>query len=276
MSITREQLRGSSTAIYMSNGDLVLLCCGYTANVSSYSLPLFILQTHVFVAGSGKSVLWFVTLLLLVSPSTKIPTSSSIIEDVMNLHDAGLASVAYFYCDFRDENMRRRHTLLLSILSQLSAQSTFCCGILSKLFSTHDGGSRKPSDRAVTDCLKEMLSLPGQGPIYLIIDALDECPDNSGMPTAREEVLNLIMDLAGLHLRNLHVCVTSRPETDIQTTLEPSTASLRVSLHDQSGQKQDIVRYVRSVVYSDTKMRKWREEDKILVVETLTEKADGM
>lgn len=214
--------------------------------------------------------------LLLLPTSAEISTSSGIVEDIMSLHDAGLSSVAYFYCDFRDKDKRSRRDLLLSILSQLSAQSNLCCGILSHLFSAHDGGERKPSDHALTNCLKEMLSLPAQGPIYLIIDALDECPDNSGMPTAREEVLELVRDLAGLDLPNLHVCVTSRPEIDIRTTLDPLTASLRVSLHDQSGQKEDIIHYVRSVVYSDRKMRRWREEDKSVVIETLAERADGM
>jgi len=194
----------------------------------------------------------------------------------MGLHDAGLAFVAYFYCDFRDEDKRSHRSFLLSILSQLSAQSNLPCGVLSKLLSAHDSGERKPSDRALTICMKEMLSLPAQGPIYIIIDALDECPDNSGMPTAREEVLEFVKDLASLGLANLHVCVTSRPEIDIRTTLEPLTESLRVSLHDQSGQKEDIVRYVRCVVHSDPKMQRWREEDKILVVETLAERADGM
>ena len=187
----------------------------------------------------------------------------------MGLHDAGLASVAYFYCDFRDEDKRSHRSLLLSILSQLSAQSNLCCGILSKLVSAHDSGERRPSDRALTNCLKEMFSLPGQGPIFIVIDALDECPDNSGMPTAREEVLEFIKDLACLGLGNLHICVTSRPEIDIRTTLEPLTETLRVSLLDQSGQKEDIVRYVRSVVSSDPKMQRWREEDKILVIETM-------
>jgi hypothetical protein len=51
-----------------------------------------------------------------------------------------------------------------------------------------------------------------------------------------------------------------------------------VSLHDQSGQKEDIVDYVRSVVYSNSEpiMRRWRKEDKDLVIETLSEQADGM
>jgi hypothetical protein len=120
-----------------------------------------------------------------------------------------------------------------------------------------------------------MVSLPDQGHIYLIVDALDECPNNSGLPTPREEALDLIDSLVGLRLPNLHICVTSRPEVDIQSALEPLT-TLCVSLHNQSGQKKDIVDYVSSVVHSDKKMRRWRKEDRNLVIDTLSERADGM
>jgi hypothetical protein len=124
-------------------------------------------------------------------------------------------------------------------------------------------------------CLKEMLTLPDQHPVYIIIDALDECPDTSGMPSPREQVLDLLKELVELFLPNLHLCVTSRPEVDIRHTLEPLT-SRRISLHEQSGQKKDIIEYVTSVVQSDPKMRRWRDEDKNLVIETLSERADGM
>jgi hypothetical protein len=43
---------------------------------------------------------------------------------------------------------------------------------------------------------------------------------------------------------NLRIYVTSRPEIDIRKVVEPLT-SRRVSLHDQSGQKEDIADYVR-------------------------------
>jgi hypothetical protein len=33
---------------------------------------------------------------------------------------------------------------------------------------------------------------------------------------------------------------------------------------------------VNSVVYSDMNMRRWREEDKKLVIDVLSDKADGM
>ena len=193
----------------------------------------------------------------------------------MALQEAESARLAYFYCDFRDENKQSCRNLVLSILSQLAAQSSSYCDILSHLYSTHDHGRRMPSDGALTQCLKKMLSLPTQGPVYLIIDALDECQNHTGMPTSREEVLNLIQDLANLHLPNVHICVTSRPEIDIQTALEPLT-SLHISLHNQSGQTQDIVDYVSSVVYSDKMIQRWRKEDRSLVIKTLSERADGM
>ena len=120
-----------------------------------------------------------------------------------------------------------------------------------------------------------MLSLPGQCQVYFIIDALDECPAISGTPSAREEVLELVEEVVGLNLPNVYLCVTSRPEIDIRTVLDP-LKPLQISLHDENGQKQDIIEYIKSVVHSDRKMRRWREEDQKLVIDTLSEKADGM
>ena len=187
------------------------------------------------------------------------------------------ALMGYFYFDFRDKTKQRFRDLVTSILTQFSESSDPCCDILSGFHSRQGNGTRQPSDDALMQCLKEMLTFPGQRPVYLIIDALDECPDTSGIPSPRERVLRLVKDLINLHLPNLHICITSRPEINIRKALEPLT-SLRVSLHDQSGQKKDILDYVRSVVYSDSEpiMRRWRTEDKELVIETLSERADGM
>ena len=199
------------------------------------------------------------------------------IQDLETMCEAGNASTAYFYFDFRDANKQGLRDLLPSLLTQLSASSISRCDLLSELYSAHDRGKKQPSDTALAECLKKMLTLPDQRPTYLIIDALDESPNNSGIPSPRERVLHLLEELVGLRLPDLHICVTSRPEIDIRDVLEPLT-SLRVCLHDQSGQKQDIVDYVRSVVYSNSEpiMRRWRMEDKELVVKVLSERADGM
>jgi hypothetical protein len=49
-----------------------------------------------------------------------------------------------------------------------------------------------------------------------------------------------------------------------------------VALHEESGQKEDINNYVRSVVHTDRAMRRWKEEDKEHVIKVLTERAGGM
>jgi hypothetical protein len=191
------------------------------------------------------------------------------------MHEAGLATMAYYYFDFRDVKKQDLYGLLSSLILQLSAESDSCFNILSQLYSDHTRGMRKPDVDALKKCMKDMLSLPGQAPIYIIIDALDECPALSGTPTAREEVLVLIEELVDLKLRNVHLCVASRPEMDIRVVLEPLTP-LKMSLHDESGQREDIIKYIKSVVYSDRSMRRWKEEDKQLVIDTLSDRADGM
>ena len=185
--------------------------------------------------------------------------------------------MAYFYFDFRDANKQSLRDLLPSLLTQLSAPLGPRSDILSDLYSAHDKGKNQPSDTILAECLKNMLILPDQRPTYLIIDALDESRNTSGIPSPRETVLHLLKELVELHLPNLHICVTSRPEIDIRDVLEPLT-TLRVSLHDQTGQKRDIVDYVKSVVFSNSEpiMRRWRTEDKELVIEVLSERADGM
>jgi hypothetical protein len=193
----------------------------------------------------------------------------------MSLRDAGLAFMSYFYFDFKDTDKQNRRNLLLSLLSQLSARFDPCCDMLYRIYLTHDNGAHKPTDDTLIQILKDTLTCSNHGPIYIIMDALDECPNTFGLPSPRELVLDLVKGLVELALPNLHICVTSRPEIDIRSILEPLT-SRQVSLHDQTGQKNDIVEYVRSVVHSDTRMGKWREEDQNLVIETLSDRADGM
>jgi hypothetical protein len=203
--------------------------------------------------------------------------SSSVIQDIGAMCKAGNASMAYFYFDFRDANKQGLRDLVCSLLIQLSAHSAPHCDILSNFYSDYDKGKSQPSDSNLAKCLKKMVTLPNQHPTYLIIDALDESPNMPGIPSPRERVLQFVRELVEICVPNLRICVTSRPEIDIRKVLEPLT-SRRVSLHDQSGQKEDIADYVRSIVYSNSEqfMGRWRTEDKELVIKTLSERANGM
>ena len=198
-----------------------------------------------------------------------------IIRDIKTMSNTGSAFLAYFYFDFKDKDKQDSRALLSSLLIQLSDQSDTFFDTLFSLYSAHKDGSETPTDESLAECLKDMLTITGEVPIYLVMDALDECPNDSGIPTSREMVLKLVKELVGLRHPRLRVCTTSRPEFDIRTSLE-RLATQQVCLHDESGQKQDIIDYVTSIVHSDNKMMRWRDDDKTMVIEKLTEKADGM
>ncbi|KAH9170740.1 hypothetical protein EDB89DRAFT_1887768, partial [Lactarius sanguifluus] len=208
--------------------------------------------------GSGKSIL-----------------SSVIIREIEGLCNTGFASMAYFYFDFKDTAKQDSRALIASLLVQLSDQSDVYCDILRALYSAHRRGSVQPNDAALARCLKTTFVALGETPIYLILDAVDECLNTSGMPSPREKVLRLVKELVELKLSNLHLCITSRLEIDIRNALEP-LATHRISLHDESGQNADIANYVSSIVHSDLRMRRWRAEERDVVVGTLSAKADGM
>ena len=164
--------------------------------------------------------------------------------------------------------------LLSSFLLQICHQSDSYFDILSKFYSEHDKGSRPPNDDALARCLMDLLKLPGLAPVYLIVDGLDECPNQSVVRSPRAKVLNFIEELVKKQILGLHVCVTSRPEQDIKNVLDPINFR-SVSLHDESGQKKDIEDYIKSVINTRT-TEMWNEEHRELAIGVLTEKSNGM
>jgi hypothetical protein len=111
--------------------------------------------------------------------------------------------------------------------------------------------------------------------VYIIVDAVDESPNRPGMPSPREKVLQLMEELVDLQRPDIRICLTSRPEVDIRMVLE-RLASHAISLHDEWGQREDIIDYIESAVVSDANMRRWRLEDRQMVIDSLSQKADGM
>jgi NACHT domain len=191
------------------------------------------------------------------------------------MRTSGRASLAIYYYTFAEDQKKDLRGLLSSVIYQLCDQSDSYYNILFNFYSAHRDGTESPADHDLVGCFKELLRNPGPLPIYLIIDGLDECPSTSAQLLPRKEVLSLLEDLVEENFKNLRICVTSRPETDIEAILKP-LASLSVSLHQEGGQNEDIRKYIESFVTNDRNMKNWNLEYRRLVINGLTNKADGM
>jgi len=90
--------------------------------------------------------------------------------------------VAYYYFDFKDTEKQNLRGLLTSLLTQLCTWSYRGYDILSSLYGDRANGLRQTSEGDLIECLKKVLALPCQGRVYIIMDALDECPNNLECP----------------------------------------------------------------------------------------------
>ena len=137
-------------------------------------------------------------------------SSSVIIEEIKHIRKSRSALVAYYYFDFKDATKRDVRGLLTSLVLQLADYSDPCWYLLSELHKTCRDGSEQPSEAALVQCLNSMLDFPGQIPTYIIIDALDECPNNIATPSPCEKALNFVENLVRSNHSNLFICTSAK------------------------------------------------------------------
>jgi len=101
-------------------------------------------------------------------------------------------------------------------------------------------GAQQPSNHDLTRCLKGMLTLPSSRSDLPDHDALDESPSTSGIPSPREMVLQLLRSSSTFPFPIFIYVSQADQNLTYEIFLKPLTAR-RVSLHDQSGQKEDIL-----------------------------------
>jgi len=109
--------------------------------------------------------------------------------------------------------------------------------------------------------------------VYMVIDALDECPRSS-----RGILLDALKSIRAFPLAQLHLFVTSRRENDITRALE-DTEGDSTNFQDVNIQgahlQRDIEKYIESKLLS-APFNKWTESEQDRVKTKLAEQADGM
>ncbi|CAI7603436.1 unnamed protein product [Penicillium pancosmium] len=192
-------------------------------------------------AGCGKSVLC----------SVIIHHTFKFCETNLNLNlNYGKVGIAYFYFAFSDESKQGSRGLLCALLLQLSVQLEDGEEGLDKMRLLSK--SSTPPEKVLLETLRKFLERFQDG--YILIDALDECPqDHRGK---REDVLRVIQEMRDWRLPNVHLLVTSRDHLDIRRSLDPSPES--DVLMEDPGIAEDISKFVSYQLKNDTKLQRWK------------------
>ncbi|KAJ7889160.1 hypothetical protein B0H14DRAFT_3429814 [Mycena olivaceomarginata] len=195
------------------------------------------------ISGSGKTVL----------SSTIIATLRSRAEPL-----------AYFYFDTNNSEQRTVTQLLRLLVWQISARGPSLDTILNKLWRFYSDGQDLPTDTAlISDALIPILKEFTE-PVYIVLDALDECSE-------RDRLLTTITTILDADLPNVHLLLTTRPEVPLSGT---KLAKRGVLLSLQDFTRQDIESYLTKQL-SDFEFS-WSVEREGEIKESLLDRGSGM
>lgn len=202
-------------------------------------------------------------------------SSSSVIQHLERLHDSNpYTALAYFYFSFSDTAKQNTENMLRSLIVQLCGGRPDTPKSLLDLH-TYEERNLQPGIEKLREVLQA--SMHDFEHVYLIVDALDECPLDNG---EREKLLKVLRHLRTWSLANLHVLYTSRPEPDIKISLEPMFSEPESSMIDLGERQEEITKdigtYIDDKLISSSDFKSWPPDVKRDVKKALTAKADGM
>jgi hypothetical protein len=112
--------------------------------------------------------------------------------------------------------------------------------------------------------------------VFLVIDALDECPEKD---SEREILLKLIARIRRWSSSSLHFLCTSRKENDIERALQPLVENQNALIINLQVHREEVDRDIGifiDQIISLSIFASWSHIFKAKVRTMLTEKADGM
>jgi hypothetical protein len=179
-------------------------------------------------------------------------------------------AICFAYYNYRTPESQDPKQIAAVLLKQLCRQS----GIIPLELLNFKQEARRPS---LADIEQFLVRLPVDmrlKKVYIVIDALDECPEKY-----RPDIIRLLTEtMSGISCAK--VFVTSRKESDIERAFaESSTPTIQI-------QAENVAADIRSFVDSEVKkLRKGRHGKKLFlssdileatVISTLTKMAEGM
>lgn len=196
------------------------------------------------------------------------------IKHLQDQHKNNATNVlAYFYFSFSDSQKQAVDGMLSSLIRQMSARRPIIPQAVQSLGEYKTRGGR-PDTETLIEAL--IASMQGFSAVYIIVDALDECPTTND---ERKKLLNSLHHILKAAPDSLRMFCTSRKEVDIDKAIRPLLLEPWGDEIDLSNQTEvlnhDIAHYIDSIL-ADANYNTWPKSVKEEARKVLMEKADGM
>lgn len=176
--------------------------------------------------------------------------------------DDGTA-IAWIYCNYKEKSTQTPENLIGALLKQLMLQRTAVSSNVKSLYEEHRKRNTRPTCEKVAQALRAEVERCSR--TFIVVDALDECPEDSGFRLA---LLNTLRSLG-----NINLMITSRdiPAIEIQFN---GKARL-----DIRATEEDVRRYVKGRIPHEHRLLRHVTADPALqdnMIDTIASHVDGM
>jgi len=173
-------------------------------------------------------------------------------------------AIIYIYCSYKEKDDQTAANLVASLLQQLVQKSPVVSGEILSLYDHHTKNGTRPT----LGELSRLLQLESQrfSKVFVLIDALDECSESSGIRTS---LLTEIRKLPS----SIHLLVTSRHSLTIEREFEKA-GRLEIRASDE-----DIRRYLEYRIKTEHQLVRLVKTYPVLqenIISIVVEKAKGM
>ena len=224
---------------------------------------IWLLQNPIFLRwkSADHSLLW----LHGKAGSGKTVLSSTVIRFLLGESKSDTI-VVYFYFDFQTHEKQIYQNFLHSIVVQLFRQHSYLSRIVEEQYNACGRGVSRPTVHDTLITLRRLIDTAAC-PVYVVVDALDECRDRRSSLEGMEEIRSW-------NQVNLHILITSRRETEVEDILSylvTDTIFLEESVVDK-----DILTYVQYQLQNEVRLSKWSEKIQEEIETALVNGANGM
>ena len=163
----------------------------------------------------------------------------SIVVDHLRKQFGNEVGIAAIYCNYKDIEVQTPANLFASLWMQL-VESHPISDDVKMLHKKHINRSTRPSLSEILQVLRSEIGDYSGSKVFIIVDALDECPEDNKI---RETVLTELRALQS----TVHLMVTSRPHV----TVELDPPCLIVDIRASDG---DVLHYVDGRISCDRQL----------------------